>query len=152
MTANALQLERRYDASCERVWDALLKPEITERAFLSAGMEACTVLRDVRVGGKWSITARTGGMEMTTSGVYLEVDAPRRVSYTFAMPAFSPNEDRLTAVLAPDGDGCRLTYMHEGPDIAAELAATPPGHVGGAERGWRQMLDQIADALAGGQA
>lgn len=152
MASPSLRLERRFDASPERVWRALLDPEITRQTFLDGGMKDCEVMRDVRVGGKWSIKARQGEMEMTTSGEYLEVDKPRRVSFTFAMPQFSPNQDRLTAELTADGAGCRLVYIQDGPDIAAELAALAPGEQGGSQSGWEQMLDAMGRALADGRA
>jgi uncharacterized protein YndB with AHSA1/START domain len=148
----ALRLERRFDAPPERVWRALLDPEITRQTFLDSGMKDCEVVRDVRVGGKWRITARQGDMEMTTSGEYLEVDRPHRVSFTFAMPQFSPNTDRLTAEFTADGAGCRMTYIQDGPDIAAELAQLKPGEKGGSQFGWEQMLDAMAKALAEGRA
>ncbi|MBI1188434.1 MAG: hypothetical protein GC206_14070 [Alphaproteobacteria bacterium] len=71
------------------------------------------------------------------------------VKLTFAMPQFSPNTDRISIDFAPDeGGGCALAFTHEGPDIAAELAQRAPGDAGQTERGWRQMLDVVAAALA----
>ena len=152
MADQSLRLERRFDASPERVWCALLDPEITRQTFIDAGMKDCEVVRDVRVGGTWRIAARQGEMEMTTQGEYLKVDRARRVSFTFAMPQFSPNQDWITAVLTPDGAGCHMSYVQNGPDIAAELAQAPPGEKGGSQFGWEHMLDAMAKALADGRA
>jgi uncharacterized protein YndB with AHSA1/START domain len=143
-----LRITRRFDAAPERVFDAWLNPETARKwLFTSPADEMYTAELDARVGGRWSITARRGGMDYTGSGEYLEIDRPRRLVFTFAMLQFSPNSDRITVEIAPSGAGCILTLTQEGVDIADELRQLPPGAEGGTEKGWNDMFDALAAAL-----
>jgi uncharacterized protein YndB with AHSA1/START domain len=144
-----LRLTRRFAASPERVFDAWLDPLLVRQwLFAMPGDQGHTAQLDARPGGQWTITARRGGMDYTATGEYLEIDRPRRLVLTFAMPQFSPNSDTLTVEIVPDGAGCRLTLTQSGVDIAAEMRMLPPGVKGGSEQGWETMLDTLARALA----
>lgn len=143
-----LRIHREFDAAPERVFDAWINPEIARKWLFAMPIdEAYTAQLDARVGGTWSITARRAGLDYTASGEYLEIDRPRRLVFTFAMPQFSPNTDRLTVEIVPSGSGCLLTLTQEGVDIAQELAQLPAGGVSGSELGWRSMFEELAAAL-----
>ncbi|HEU5101117.1 MAG TPA: SRPBCC family protein [Roseiflexaceae bacterium] len=143
-----LCMTRRFEAAPERVFDAWLSPEVARKwLFTSPFDEAYHAELDARVGGRWTITARRGGMDYTALGEYLEIDRPRRLVFTFTMPQFSPNSDRLTIEIVPDGAGCILTLTQAGVDIANELRLLPPGIQGGTEKGWIEMFDILAAAL-----
>jgi uncharacterized protein YndB with AHSA1/START domain len=143
-----LRMTRRFGLSPERVFDAWLNPETVRKwLFTTPADEAYTAELDARVGGKWSITARRGGIDYTASGEYLEIDRPRRLVFTFAMFQFSPNSDRITVEVAPSGAGCVLTLTQEGVDIVDELRQLRPGVEGGTEKGWSIMFDVLAAAL-----
>lgn len=148
-SAKVMRLTRRFNASPERVFDAWLDPQLTRQwLFASPVDERYDAEIDPRVGGTYTITARRDGTDYTASGEYLEIDRPHRLVMTFAMPQFSPNCDRLTVEIAPDGTGCILTLTQEGIDIANELRAIPAGEVGGTEQGWRDMFDALAASLS----
>jgi len=143
-----LRMTRRFEAAPERVFDAWLDPATARRwLFTLPSDQEYRAELDARVGGRWTITARRGGMDYTAVGEYLEIDRPRRLVFTFAMPQFSPNSDRLTVEIAPDGAGCILTLTQEGVDIAAELGLLPAGVAGGTETGWIDMFDTLAATL-----
>jgi uncharacterized protein YndB with AHSA1/START domain len=143
-----LRMTRRFDASPERVFDAWLNPETARKwLFVTPADESYTAELDARVGGKWTITARRGGMDYTAVGEYLEIDRPRCLVFTFAMPQFSPNSDRITVEIVPDGAGCILTLTQAGVDIANELRQLPPDVEGGTEKGWSDMFEALAATL-----
>ncbi len=143
-----LRITRRCAAAPERVFDAWVKPETVSRwLFRTPADEDYQAQLDPRVGGAWSITARRLGVDYTAIGEFLEVEPPHRLVFTFAMPQFSPNSDRLTIEIEPDGAGCVLTLTQEGVDIAAELSYLPPGVTGGTEHGWLAMFDLLATTL-----
>ena len=125
-----LRMKRRFAAPPERVFAAWVDPALV-RQWLFAGPtdERYQAALDVRVGGTWTITARREGVDYTV--------------FTFAMPIFSPHSDRLTVELAPDGDGCLMTFTQEGVDIAEELREVPEGATGGSESGWSLMFDGL---------
>jgi uncharacterized protein YndB with AHSA1/START domain len=143
-----LRITRRFEAAPERVFDAWIQPTTVRKwLFTMPSDEAYHAELDARVGGRWTISARRGGVDYTALGEYLEIDRPRRLVFTFAMPQFSPNNDRLTIEIVPDGAGCILTLTQAGVDIAEELRLLPPGIQGGSEKGWIDMLDLLAAAL-----
>lgn len=152
-TGRVLRISRWFDASPERVFDAWITPETVRRwLFASPADEEYRAELEPRVGGAWTITARREGIDYTAIGEYLEIDRPRRLVFTFGMPQFTPNYDRLTIEISPEGAGCRLTLTQEGIDIAAELAHVPPDAEGGTAQGWQQMFDLLAAIVAGGEA
>jgi len=148
-TARFLRITRRFAASPERVFDAWIDPALVRQwLFVMPMDQAHTAELDPRAGGRWTITARRGGLDYVGAGEYLEIDRPRRLVFTFAMLQFSPNHDRITVEIAPDGDGCLLTLTQEGIDIDSELRRLPPGVRGGSETGWEAMFDNLAKAVA----
>lgn len=147
-SARMLRLTRRFEASPERVFDAWLNPEVARRwLFTSPVDEANTATLNTSVGGNWTICARRGGIDYTAVGEYLEIDRPHRLVFTFAMPQFSPNMDRITVEFTPSGSGCQMSFTQEGVDIAEELRHVPDGVEGGSERGWKEMFDLLNAAL-----
>jgi uncharacterized protein YndB with AHSA1/START domain len=106
-------VERRIAASPERVFDAWLDPASAGRwlfAIPDGVMEKVEI--DPRVGGRFLIAERRGGELAEHFGEYLEIDRPRRLVFSFAAVRDS-GYTRVTITIAPDGDGSRLTLVHE---------------------------------------
>jgi uncharacterized protein YndB with AHSA1/START domain len=135
-----LRITRRFAASPERVFDAWLDPEMA-RKWLFGSLETHPGRRveiDARVGGTWRMTNLCEGMELEGVGEYLEIDRPRRLAFTFAIPAFGPHVDRIVVEIAPDGAGCRLTLTHEQLPLEFHDATTS---------GWGKMFDGLDAVL-----
>ncbi len=134
-----LRVTRHFDASPERVFDAWLDPQTARKwLFTSPTSEMHSTEIDPRVGGTYAITDRRDGTDYTGGGEYLEIDRPHRLVFTFGMPQFSPDFDRVTVEIVPDGAGCVLTLTHEG------LA---PGDTRETEEDWGKMFDALAATL-----
>lgn len=143
-----LRIVRRFDAPVETLFAAWTRPEMVRRwLFTSEESEYNETEWGARVGGSWRIMDRRGGVEYTATGEFLEVSPPERFVFTFEMPQFSPNRDRITVELAPDGAGCIMTFAQDGIDIAEEVRALGPDEEGGSEHGWREMFNNLATAL-----
>lgn len=139
--ANFIEVSRRFDATCEAVFDAWTDPAVAARwLFTSPTSETHATELDVRVGGAWTISDRREGVDYVATGQYLEVDRPRRLVFTFGMPQFSPLFGRVVVTCEPDGAGCLMTLRQE------EL---PPEHHEGTIEGWRLMFEGLAVALGG---
>ena len=139
MTDRALQLERRFEASPERLFDAWTDPSVTAQwLFTTAASEVHRAHLDVRVGGQWEIVDRREGTDYRAIGEYLEIDRPRRLVFTFGMPQFSDAFTTVTIEIRPDGDGAAMTLIQDN---------LPPEHTPATEDGWRAMFDELANAL-----
>jgi uncharacterized protein YndB with AHSA1/START domain len=139
-TLQALRLTRRFDAAPKRVFDAWTDPNLAAGwLFTTPTSEAHTAEIDLRVGGRWEIVDRRGGVDYRAIGEYLQIEPPRRLVFTFGMPQFSDGFSKVTVEIAPDGAGALLTLTQE------EL---PPHAIPALEQGWREMLDQLTARLA----
>jgi uncharacterized protein YndB with AHSA1/START domain len=142
MTVNAdpvLRVTRHFDASPERVFDAWLNPLTAGKwLFTTATGEMMRVEMDPRVGGKYLLIDRRHGKDIEHVGEYLEIDRPRRLVFTFAVPEFSPQSTRVSIDIVPVGTGCDLTLTHEGV-LDEWLSRT--------QQGWTMILDGLANSL-----
>jgi len=91
---------------------------------------------DVRPGGSFRIHSPAIGA--TVSGVYTEVDPPRRLAFTWIwQDEDEPEpvvEDTVVVTFEPQDDATVVTVAH-----------TSTAHVpeGGAERGWNDVMDRL---------
>lgn len=130
----------RYPFAAETVFDAWLDPKVARRfLFATPEGEMIRAETDPRVGGRFIFVDRRADMgDVEHVGEYLEIDRPRRLVFTFAVPAFDPNYTTVTVDFAPDGDGCVATLTHAGvPDEWADRSA----------EGWGMILASLETAL-----
>lgn len=134
-----LQITRRFDAAPESVFDAWTDPKTAGRwLFTSPASESHDTDLDVRAGGKWTIRDRRDGVDYTAIGVYLEVDQPRLLAFTFGMPQFAPGFATVTVTFEADAGGCLMTLVQD---------SVPPDSVEPLREGWAQMFDALAEVL-----
>jgi uncharacterized protein YndB with AHSA1/START domain len=139
------QIEREtvIAAPVERVWALLTEAEHLARWFGDAGAEI-----DLRPGGALSLTWEQYG---TVHGRVVDVEAPRRFSYRWAVLRESqsePVEGNSTLVeftLEAEGDRTRLRVVESGFDT---LFADPEKRAQRYEdntKGWGSELAELAD-------
>jgi len=134
----ALTLKRRLNASPARVFQAWTDPAQIARWFgpAEAVPGSVRVETDVRVGGRYRASFRTtNGEHHEVGGVYREVAAGERLSFSWAWHTTPERESLVTVTLQPDGDGTWLTLRHE--QFFDETARD--GH----RRGWNGTLDKL---------
>ena len=110
-----LDIERRYDAPPERVWQAWTDPQALSRWF-GPGDEGSVTHADldVRPGGRYTIAFRTpDGEEHRVSGAYDEVAAPRKLSFSWAWQSTPERVSFVTVTLHAEGRGTRMSLRHE---------------------------------------
>lgn len=93
---------------------------------------------DTRVGGSYTVTRERGGKTYVAVGQYLEIDRPRRLSFTFAMPQYADDSDTIIVDIAPDSGGCLVTVTEEG---------LRPGYETSTVNGWNKMFDLLQAGL-----
>lgn len=111
-----LKVSRYYAFPPETVFDAWLDPKMAGR-FLFATPDGAMVRAetDPKVGGRFTFVDRRPEMgDVQHVGEYLEIDRPRRLVFTFAVPQYDPGDTIVTLTFAPDGDGCLVTLNHAG--------------------------------------
>ncbi len=140
MTASGtLVITRRFDFPVERVFDAWLDPaRASQFLFATPTGQMVRVDIDARVGGTFNLTRRDGE-DVEHVGSYLEIDRPRRLVFTFAVPKFSKEITRVSINLKPLPAGCELTLTHEG---------VLPEWLEPTRAGWGMICDGLAALLA----
>jgi len=134
-----VRVTRKFDASAERVFDAWLDPARAGKwLFATATGRMVRAEVDARVGGKFCFVDRRDGEDVEHLGEYLEIERPRRLVFTFAVPKYSAQHTRVTVEIAPLGDACELTLTHEG---------VPPDYAQRSQAGWATILDALAAAI-----
>lgn len=138
-TTATVRVTRRFDAAAERVFDAWLDPKQAAK-FLFATPTGQMVRADIdaRVGGSFCFVDRRDSKDVEHTGVYLEIDRPRRLVFTFMVPTYSDANTRVTIEIVAQGKGCELSLTHDG--VLVEWAS-------GTETGWAGILDTLASTL-----
>ena len=78
-----LELRRTIRAPRQRVFDAWTKPEELKRWHAPGPLTVDNAEADLRPGGKWRVLMRSpDGQIFDVSGVYREIDPPKKVVYT----------------------------------------------------------------------
>lgn len=134
-----VRVTHRFNASAERVFDAWLDPGKARKfLFATPTGQMVRVEIDPRVGGAFCFVDRRDGEDVEHVGEYVEIDRPRRLAFTFAVPKYSAELTRVTIEIVPTGAGCELTLTHEG---------VLPDYASGTETGWTGILDALAGML-----
>jgi uncharacterized protein YndB with AHSA1/START domain len=137
-----LQITRRFEASAERIFDAWLDPDTARKwLFRTDTDEIVRAEIDARVGGGFTFVNRRGDEEIVHVGEYLEIERPHRLVFSFAVPQYSPEYDRVTVEIVRLDKGCELTLTNEmSPEIAEEWGEQT-------QEGWSMMLGRLAYML-----
>ena len=138
----SLTIVRRIEARQSIVFDALTTPDGIAQWW---GPDAGPVLDadvDLRVGGRFRVRFRMlDGTEHESSGTYLEVDPPVRLSMTWRwLGNEAEGESRIDIDLRPIASGTELTFTH------ALLANDDERR--GHEDGWNGALDKLQRRFA----
>jgi uncharacterized protein YndB with AHSA1/START domain len=141
----------------EAVWDAITKPEWTERYGYGGVSDY-----DLRVGGRANarpgaaMKAYPGVPDVIIDGEFLEVDPPRKLVQTWRMlmdeTMKAEGFTKLTyEIEAIDGGVTKLTIVHEldgAPTLAAMVAGQAEAQ--GAGGGWAWVLSDLKSVLESG--
>ncbi|HZE41381.1 MAG TPA: SRPBCC domain-containing protein [Stackebrandtia sp.] len=132
------QLELTYDlpAAPARVWTALTDPGAVAKWFWPANF-GTQVHIDARVGGAYRIASDIAGIAV--GGSYREIEAPRRLGFTWLWDGDDEETEVAIGLSARDG-GSALALRHTG--FAAN--ADRNNHI----KGWMDCLERLRDHVA----
>lgn len=151
-----LVIMRVFDAPRELVWKAWTEPEHMMRWWGPKGFTSPACKIDLRVGGVYLNCMRSPeGQDYWSTGVYREIVPPERIVCTdsfadqegnvvpashYGMSADFPLEMLVTVTFEEQGGKTKLTLKHVG------LPAG--GDRDGAQQGWSESFDKLAEVLA----
>jgi glutathione S-transferase len=140
MTA-ALVVRRTINASAERLFQAWTEPAQLRQWWGPAGVDCTGAEVDLRAGGAYRIANRfPDGRIVWITGKFEEIDAPRRLVYTWQIdPASVP--ERVTIQFEPRGNATEVIVTHE----RIETRAAREEHA----RGWHACLEGLGKYAGG---
>ncbi|MEZ4670455.1 MAG: SRPBCC domain-containing protein [Anaerolineae bacterium] len=131
-----LRFERFYKHPPERVWRALTEPEAIAKWYMETDFKA-------EVGHRFYLQTDPGpGFDGKLYGEVLEVDAPRRLVYSFK-GGFMRHDTRVTWTLTDQAGGTLLVLEHTGFTglVDAGVVSFIIGY------GWAKFLKNMPGAL-----
>ena len=135
--ADSVEIERRVPAAIDEVFRWWTEPGRLRQWMSPVGTAEAEV--DLRVGGAFRVVMRSEGVVIEHTGQYLQIDAPRRLVFTWQSPYTGAEPSLVTVDLEPDGDGTLVRLLHSRlPEAAAA------SHRGG----WAAMLERLTGNLA----
>jgi uncharacterized protein YndB with AHSA1/START domain len=139
-------------ATPQAIWDAITKPEWTERYGYGSRVEY-----DLRPGGTYRGLAteamkQMGGPDVIVDGEVIEADPPRKLVQTWRAVWMDEGFTRLTYEISEGHDGVStLTVTHDlegAPNTALQVA----GQIEGAGGGWAEVFSDLKTLLETGRS
>lgn len=135
----ALVVNRVFDAPPAIVFSLWSDPDHVRQWWHPNDFTTPTFEMDFRVGGAYRYCIRTQGKDHWAHGTYRDIDAPKRLVFTFQWQSGNPVHDGETLItidFAPErGDRTLVTFRQE-PFASAEARDSHAG-------GWGQVLDSF---------
>jgi len=139
-----ISMTRVFNAPARVLFDVWTKPEHVRKWY---GVRQTTVTVcdiDLRVGGAWRWVVTRNGMEVAFSGVFREIDPPRRLQRTEVFEAM-PGAESLVTLTFDEKDGQTMLTMNmlfqskQDRDVALKS---------GMELGIKECFQKIDDLVA----
>jgi uncharacterized protein YndB with AHSA1/START domain len=135
-----LVMRRELRAAAGRVFDAWLEPGALARWMRPGSIEKVDVTVDAKIGGRFSIVMHGADGPLEHTGVYLQIERPRRLVFTWLSPTTEQRETLVTVQLAERADATEVTVTHELlPDTVALDVQ---------REGWSDMLERLGELVA----
>jgi len=133
-----LDIEQLISGPPDAVFQAWLDPEQLKLWFCGSNTTVSCVEIDARVGGGYRIVMTDADRDWIHTGIYQEIDPPRRLVFTWCTPSTNEQETLVTVTLKPEAGKTRLRLVHE-----RLPAATFEGH----RDGWIELIGKLNDLL-----
>jgi uncharacterized protein YndB with AHSA1/START domain len=142
-----LEQERRFQASQQRVFEALTEPSRLTKWWGPNGFTTPEVRLDLRVGGSYRFTMQPpDGEAFHLSGEFLAVDPFDRISFTFRWDEPDPDDRETVVVLRLRTAGGATTVS-----LSQETFLTE-GRLELHREGWTESFDKLDGVLQTGKS
>ena len=111
--ATRLVIRRIYNAPVAAVYAAWTDPEQMKHWMGPSDEYTSEVTSDLRVGGRYRITAQSPGDTHEVAGVYQEIVPGQKLVFSWAWKSTPDRQSLVTITFKPDRDGTMLTLLHE---------------------------------------
>jgi uncharacterized protein YndB with AHSA1/START domain len=140
----SIEIRRTIRAPQQRVFDAWTKPEELKAWHAPGPLTVSLAEIDLRPGGGYRIHMREpDGKEHRVSGVYREIDPPKKVVYSWGWDGEHLVKDSVVTVEFHDrGSATEVVITHAG--IADDRER------GEHQKGWTAIMDKLEARYAGG--
>jgi uncharacterized protein YndB with AHSA1/START domain len=141
--APTVEVRRTIRAPRQRVFDAWTKAEEIEAWHAPGPLTVSLAEIDLRPGGAYRIHMRApDGTEHRASGVYREIDPPKRIVYTWGWDGDHPVKDSVVTIEFHErGDATEVVLRHDGITDEKERAS----HT----QGWTAIMDRLEATYSG---
>ena len=137
----SLTLVRHIKAPPALVFSAWTRPEMIARWWGPHHTRVVEAEADPRIGGRFrTVLEEDTGKRHEVSGEYAEVEADRRLVFSWAWSAAPERVSRVTVTFAEVAEGTEVTLVH---DRFAD-ADTATRH----RRGWTESFERLASHFA----
>lgn len=136
---DAVKVDRRLPATPEEVFDAWTDPESLKLFMVPHSVLRARVQADVRVGGEFQIVMEHETDETDHRGKYVEIDRPRKLSFTWRSKYTDNRDSLVTLYFTPDGEETRILLVHE----KLPSATARQQH----NDGWSSVIDHLDEFL-----
>jgi uncharacterized protein YndB with AHSA1/START domain len=140
-----IRMTRLFDASRERVFEAMTRPEHVKKWWgqLGEGYSVPVCEIDLRPGGAWRFVNRHPHGEATFYGEYREIVRPSKLVYTEIFADYPDNVSLITALFAEEGKKTRhtATCAYPSREVRDIVMST------GMEKGAAMSYDQLEALL-----
>lgn len=135
----AVVVRRTIAASREELFDAWLDPEALATWMRPGAILSTEVTVDARVGGHYEILMRSESTSYPTRGVYVAIDRPRRLVFTWG-PGSGAFDSLVTIEFLAAGDRTEVVLTHE---------QLPEDMRGPHLNGWTSGLEKLDQFMTG---
>jgi uncharacterized protein YndB with AHSA1/START domain len=143
VTREKLEVRRTFRAPPERIFHAWTDPKEVMQWFPPPGYEAAPTSIDLRKGGtyRWGLRKLPDGEPFFSTGKFLEVDAPKRLVYTFRWSTEAESAETIVTIdFQERSGGTEIVLRHD--RFPTKEARNEH------EQGWKRCLDQLAEFIS----
>ncbi len=134
-----LVIDRVFDASPDRVFAALTQTSQLVNWYGPEGMATEIFSNDLSPGGLYELVMRSDDDEYHLSGVYEEIDPPKKLRMTWKWKT-GEITSRVAIELSAEGNKTHLHLTHDGFAEASDASAH--------HQGWTSTLNELERYLA----
>jgi uncharacterized protein YndB with AHSA1/START domain len=138
MTHPPIVMRRVMKAPAEKVFDALINPDLIRRWMCPEVLTVASIENDPVVGGAFRLVMQEAdGRTYPARGIYREIEPPRRIAFSWMWEteALAGIETEITIELTPQGSDTLFVMTHAGLPSEDERR----GHEGG----WTSAINQL---------